>query len=503
MDEKVKLLNDYYAGKAIICPNDDEDVLSVAIVEDFCLNNGCVIVNCSSIVDISDDLKIDIYDDDDDDETRQIKLDEKWVNCYAEFAEEEQDDLLVTEDDYLEMCGFLTDMNSYIGNSSNKVSGLIGYEDCEDLYSEISYDKFHGSFVLVKDDAVTGTNNIKKLKTLKRSFVSFMMDETSYIGRIGNAKFDKDTNTVSLKFDFVYIIETDDLYCIDNFTVDVESDYVNSFFNNIDNIKCDLEEIKKAWVALDLFDMDKKSKFESFLSDVRNIFEEEYEENGEDDEEDYDDEYDEEEDEDDEYSYELTDDMYDDFYDDMFINNSYFLDVDKQVTVEAEKNLMKNVKKFYASGNYNKLEDYICGWGLNSINYYDVDSFSFDFFNFDDSKNENHAKLYIPIDGSNEFFIEYTKSNSDVLSYVTKDHNIDRLCNIIHKVINNKNITREDGHIRILIPNKKLKDKKILNLYIDTNEDYYGVKFDRSKIRLTNAVETVEDMNKQLDDLVQ
>lgn len=495
MDEKVKLLNDYYAGKAIICPNDDEDVLSVAIVKDFCLKNDRVFMNCSSIVDISDDSKIDVYDDDDCDETLQIEFDEDWVDDYVESAEDEQDDFIFDEDDYLEMCDFLTDMNSYIGNSSNKVSGLIGYEDCEDLYSEITYDKFRGSFVLVKDDAITSSNDIKNLKSLKRSFVSFVMDETSYVGRIGNAKFNKDTNTVSLKFDFVYIIETDDLYCIDNFTVDIESDYTNSFFNNINNIKCDLEEIKKAWVALDLFDMDKKSKFESFLSDVRNIFEDEYEENEEDEDEDDED--------DEEYSYELTDDMHDDFYDDMFINNSYFQDIDKQVTVEEEKNLMKNVKKFYASGNYNKLEDYICGWGLNSINYYDVDSFSFDFFNFDDSKNENHAKLYIPIDGSNEFFIECTKSNSDVLSYVTKDCNIDRLCNIIHKVINNKNITREDGHIRILIPNKKLKDKKILNLYIDTNEDYYGVKFDRSKIRLTNAVETVEDMNKQLDDLVQ
>ena len=58
MNEKVKLLNEYYGGKAIICPNDDEDVLSVVIVKDFCLNNDCVFVNCSSIVDISDDLKM-------------------------------------------------------------------------------------------------------------------------------------------------------------------------------------------------------------------------------------------------------------------------------------------------------------------------------------------------------------------------------------------------------------------------------------------------------------
>ena len=80
MNEKVKLLNDYYGGKAIICPNDDEDVLSVVIVEDFCLKNDHVFVNCSSIVDISDDLKIDIYDADDDDETRRIELDENWIN---------------------------------------------------------------------------------------------------------------------------------------------------------------------------------------------------------------------------------------------------------------------------------------------------------------------------------------------------------------------------------------------------------------------------------------
>ena len=32
--------------------------------------------------------------------------------------------------------------------------------------------------------------------------------------------------------------------------------------------------------------------------------------------------------------------MYDDFYDDLFINSFYFQDIDKQITVEAEKNLM-------------------------------------------------------------------------------------------------------------------------------------------------------------------
>lgn len=495
MNEKVKLLNEYYDGKAIICPNDDEDVLSVVIVKDFCLNNDCVFVNCSSIVDISDDLKIDIYDEDDDDETRRIELDEKWTNCYAEYAEKKLDEFLVTEEGYLEMCGYLRDMNSYIGKSSNKISKLIDYEDCEDLYSEVSYDKFHGSFVLFKNDTASGSYDINNLKSLKHTFVSFVLDGTSYVGRIVNTKFNKNTDTISLKFDFVYIIETDDLYCIDNFTVDIESDYVNSFFNNIDNIKCDLEEIKKAWVALDLFDMNKKLKFESFLSDVRNIFEEEYEEtDGEDD--DYD------EDEDEEYSYELTDDMYDDFYDDLFINSFYFQDIDKQITVEAEKNLMKYVKKFYASGNYNKLEDYIHGWGITSNNYYNVDSFFFEFIDFD-REGGDYATLYIPIDGSNEFFIEYKKSNSDILSYVTKDRNIDRLCNIIYKVVNDEIVTREDGHIKILIPNKKLKDKKILNLYIDVNEEYYGMKFDRTKIRLTHAIETTEDMNKQLNDLTQ